>query len=198
MGRRRRDLNRLRRPLASRVVSYRLRMLGSAHSRFGSFASQKRYSIVFARSPLPDTRQGSNLSFGAKEKKRRRDLKQLCCPLVEIVVSVAYAWRAPDTPFLLPFRPRFIAHRARSDSIALAGYPARFKSLLRSQRKKETDRNGLSLFLAEKERFELSRRVYPTYTLSRGASSANLSTSPCSNQDFIPCGSQFFKSAPLL
>ena len=83
--RRRRDLNRLRRPLASRVVSYRLRLLGSAHSRFGSFASQKRYSIVFARSPLPDTRQGSNLS----------------------------------------------------------------------PRKKETDRNGLSLFLAEKERFEL-------------------------------------------
>ena len=75
---------------------------------------------------------------------------------------------------------------------------SRFKSLLRSQRKKETDRNGLSLFLAEKERFELSRRVYPTYTLSRGASSANLSTSPCSNQGFIPCGSPFFKSAPLL
>ena len=34
------------------------------------------------------------------------------------------------------------------------------------------------LFLAEKERFELSRRLLPTYTLSRGASSANLSTSP--------------------
>ena len=37
---------------------------------------------------------------------------------------------------------------------------------------------GYPLFLAEKERFELSRRLYPTYTLSRGASSANLSTSP--------------------
>ena len=125
-------------------------------------------------------------------------MKQLCCPLVEIVVSVAYAWRAPDTPFLLPFRPRFIAHRARSDSIALAGYPAQkeFKARLRRQNKKDTRR---CLFvLAEKERFELSRRVYPTYTLSRGASSANLSTSPCSNQGFIPCGSPFFKSAPLL
>ena len=33
--------------------------------------------------------------------------------------------------------------------------------------------------LAEKERFELSRRESPAYTLSRGASSANLSTSPC-------------------
>ena len=32
--------------------------------------------------------------------------------------------------------------------------------------------------MAEKERFELSRRLIPTYTLSRGASSANLSTSP--------------------
>ena len=32
--------------------------------------------------------------------------------------------------------------------------------------------------VAEKERFELSRRLNPTYTLSRGASSANLSTSP--------------------
>ena len=128
---------------------------------------------------LPAPR-GELAQLRSQRKKRRRDLKQLCCPLVEIVVSVAYAWRAPDTPFLLPFRPRFIAHRARSDSIALAGYPAlkELKSLLRSQRKKETDRNGLSLFLAEKERFELSRRVYPTYTLSRGASSANLSTSP--------------------
>ena len=29
------------------------------------------------------------------------------------------------------------------------------------------------LSLAEKERFELSRRVNPTYTLSRGASSAS-------------------------
>ena len=37
---------------------------------------------------------------------------------------------------------------------------------------------GYPLFLAEKERFELSRRLIPTYTLSRGASSANLSTSP--------------------
>ena len=126
-------MNRLRRPLASRVVSYRLRLLGSAHSRFGSFASQKTI------------------------------LNRFC-------------------------------------SLALAGYPAQkeFKARLRSQRKKETDRNGLSLFLAEKERFELSRRVYPTYTLSRGASSANLSTSPCSNQGFIPCGSPFFKSALLL
>ena len=42
--------------------------------------------------------------------------------------------------------------------------------------KKVLENQGL--FLAEKERFELSRRLYPTYTLSRGASSANLSTSP--------------------
>ena len=33
-------------------------------------------------------------------------------------------------------------------------------------------------WMAEKERFELSRRLMPAYTLSRGASSANLSTSP--------------------
>ena len=38
-------------PLASRVVRYRLRLLGSAHSRFGSFASKKRYLIVFSSSP---------------------------------------------------------------------------------------------------------------------------------------------------
>ena len=43
--------------------------------------------------------------------------------------------------------------------------------------KKVLENQGL--FMAEKERFELSRRLYPTYTLSRGASSANLSTSPC-------------------
>ena len=81
-------------------------------------------------------------------------MKRLYQPLVEIVVSVAYAWRATDTPFLLPFRPRFIAHRARSDSIALAGYPAQkeFKARLRRQNKKDTRR---CLFvLAEKERFE--------------------------------------------
>ena len=42
--------------------------------------------------------------------------------------------------------------------------------------KKVLENQGL--FLAEKERFELSRRLNPTYTLSRGASSANLSTSP--------------------
>ena len=42
--------------------------------------------------------------------------------------------------------------------------------------KKVLENQGL--FLAEKERFELSRRFKPAYTLSRGASSANLSTSP--------------------
>ena len=31
----------------------------------------------------------------------------------------------------------------------------------------------VSFCLAEKERFELSRRIFPTYTLSRGASSAS-------------------------
>ena len=35
-------------------------------------------------------------------------------------------------------------------------------------------------YLAEKGRFELPRRFKPAYTLSRGASSANLSTSPYS------------------
>ena len=62
--------------------------------------------------------------------------------------------------------------------------------------KKVLENQGL--FLAEKERFELSRRLIPTYTLSRGASSANLSTSPCIKRTFLPCGSPFFKSALLL
>ena len=181
-------------------------------------------------------------------------MKQLCCPLVEIVVSVAYAWRAPDTPFLLPFRPRFIAHRARSDSIALAGYPARFKSLPEKKRdrpkmvclffwrrrrdlkgftptrkhsrlghrrvaharyslfsplsrslhppqaavalqalagnpsrkefksfdNKKTEQTVWSALFFWRRRRDLNSRagLYPTYTLSRGASSANLSTSP--------------------
>lgn len=39
-------------------------------------------------------------------------------------------------------------------------------------------KRGVCLPLAEKGRFELPRRVNPTYTFSRGASSANLSTSP--------------------
>ena len=43
----------------------------------------------------------------------------------------------------------------------------------------------LCFFLAEKERFELSRRLFPTYTLSRGASSANLSTSPYGKPPFF-------------
>ena len=59
-------------PLASRVVSYRLRLLGSAHSRFGSFASQKRYSIVFARSPLPNNRRGRvQIPFSISKKTRQ-------------------------------------------------------------------------------------------------------------------------------
>ena len=93
-------------------MSFRLRLLGSAHSHFGSFASQKRYSIVFSRSPLPNNRRGR----------------------VQIPFSIS--------------------------------------------KKNKTDTRSVLLFLAEKERFELSRRLYPTYTLSRGASSANLSTSP--------------------
>ena len=100
----------------------------SIHSRprapcFGSFASQKRYFIVFARSPLPGTGK------------------------VQISTS---------------------------------------------RTKKEQTRLGLFFFLAEKERFELSRRLMPAYTLSRGASSANLSTSP------YLCKSPFLKLALLL
>ena len=119
-------------PLASRVVRYRLRLLGSARSRFGSFASQKRYSIVFACSPTGCTSGGM--------------------PLPETGARV---------------------------------------QITTSQTKKHDRPNGLSCFLAEKERFELSRRLIPTYTLSRGASSANLSTSPYGKPPF-------FKLAKLL
>ena len=57
--RRRRELKRHCRPLASRVVSYRLRLLGSAHSRFGSFAAQKHHAVMFFTcSPLPVNRRG--------------------------------------------------------------------------------------------------------------------------------------------
>ena len=57
-----------------------------------------------------------------------------------------------------------------------------------AQRENFTEKRRLlsqsSFFLAEKERFELSRRLNPTYTLSRGASSANLSTSPYSRTEY--------------
>ena len=43
--------------------------------------------------------------------------------------------------------------------------------LLRHKEKKRANRKGMLSFLAEKERFGLSRRKNPTYTLSRGASS---------------------------
>ena len=32
------------------------------------------------------------------------------------VASVAYAWRAPNAPYFLPCRPRFLSHRERSGS----------------------------------------------------------------------------------
>ena len=55
--------------------------------------------------------------------------------------------------------------------------PLPIPSLLRIQisysGKKKSRHKVCFLFLAEKERFELSRRVYPAYTLSRGASSAS-------------------------
>ena len=41
--------------------------------------------------------------------------------LVEIVASVANAWRASDAPFLLPFRPRFFSQRERSGSMQAEG-----------------------------------------------------------------------------
>ena len=85
-------MKRLYQPLASRVVSYRLRLLGSAHSRFGSFASQKRYSIVFARSPLPDTRQGSNLDFGDKTKKTPEGVFLYCEGAIKKIFSPFFVW----------------------------------------------------------------------------------------------------------
>ena len=51
--------------------------------------------------------------------------------------------------------------------------------------------------MAEKERFELSRRLYPTYTLSRGASSANLSTSPYANRRFSSSPYYYTPFSPL-
>ena len=41
------------------------------------------------------------------------------------------------------------------------------------QKRNSRTHTGTAISLAEKERFELSRRLNPTYTLSRGASSAS-------------------------
>ena len=46
---------------------------------------------------------------------------QMNFSLVEIVASVANAWRASDAPFLLPFRPRFFSQRERSGSMQAEG-----------------------------------------------------------------------------
>ena len=65
-------------------------------------------------------------------------------------------------------------HLGALATLPLAGARVQFFT---SAKQKDTIR--CPFVLAEKERFELSRRLFPTYTLSRGASSANLSTSPC-------------------
>ena len=102
-------------------------------------------------------------------------------PLVEIVV---YGTAVPYTPFLLPCRAPFIRHRRRSRSMPLPVNRC-VKNSNPFDRKKQSRPIGLLCFLAEKERFELSRRLIPTYTLSRGASSANLSTSPYGKPPFF-------------
>ena len=69
-------------PLASRVVSYRLRLLGSAHSRFGSFATKKRYLIVFSCSPLPNNRRNKSSNPRFFKQKNKTDTR-----------SVLFFWR---------------------------------------------------------------------------------------------------------
>ena len=116
-------------------------------------------------------------------------------PLVEIVVSGVYAVAPTRYSFSPPISRSLYPPPAAVALDALAGEPARFKSL---SAKRKSTAIAVLFVLAEKERFELSRRLIPTYTLSRGASSANLSTSPCIKWTFLPCGSPFFKSALLL
>ena len=62
--------------------------------------------------------------------------------------------------------------RAPSPRLLLCKRRIKFTPL-RRQKKKQDRPTGLSCFLAEKERFELSHRFKPVYTLSRGASSAS-------------------------
>ena len=82
---------------------------------------------------------------------------------------------------------------ARSSAPPKSGLCPRFgrckrsKSLPLRRRKNTAIPDGIAVFLAEMERFELSRRFNPTYTLSRGASSANLSTSPYAGGSFNAC-----------
>ena len=163
----RRDLNRLRRPLASRVVCYRLRLLGSAHSRFGSFTSPKRYSIVLACSPLPvPGKVQISTSETKKEQTRlvsqvllRRDLNRL---------------RRPPPSHSRLSSPRYtrlaillaLGGFASSKTIfnrfclaTLAGMPSAVKA--QASHKAPPTKKGTLLgafSLAEKERFELSRR----------------------------------------
>ena len=46
---------------------------------------------------------------------------QMNFSLVEMVASVANAWRTSNAPFLLPFRPRFFSQREHSGSMQAKG-----------------------------------------------------------------------------
>ena len=76
--------------------------------------------------------------------------------------------------FLPILRAPFFCHQQRSLLESLAPPSLKFKSLPKI---KKTSAFALA-FLFRRRRDLNSRAGYPTYTLSRGASSANLSTSP--------------------
>ena len=122
-------------------MSFRLRLLGSAHSHFGSFAS------------LFPTRRNSRIGC---VRSSAHPILFFSSQLTLAFSRTASAWAR--CPCRITVAVEFKFHSVSA---------------------KKQDRHKVCLvFLAEKERFELSRRLYPTYTLSRGASSANLSTSP--------------------
>ena len=93
----------LKGPLASRVVSYRLRLLGSALSRFSSFASKKRYLIVFSCSPTPSAEVVKrNSTFCIQRKK-----DTLRCPLRwmqgwDLNLTTSGLWARRATKLLYP------------------------------------------------------------------------------------------------
>ena len=128
--------------------------------------------------------------------RRRRDFRGFAAHSRRIVVCLRLdASLTLGSAYSLLWLLRFektIFNRFFSLTLAVIGKA----QISTSERKKEQTQLGLFFFLAEKERFELSRRVCPTYTLSRGASSANLSTSPYIKSGISPHADRRF-SNPL-
>ena len=120
----------------------------------------------------------------------------LMCPLVEIVASVAFAWRVSDAPFLLPCLTPFFAHRARSRSKPTPSFGGR-RMAKHTVAKEKADAMHLLFLLVAEVGFEPHDLRVMSPTSYQAALLRDIKFGRISVPRFLPCSDPSYRLVPV-